>query len=88
MAGRQHGVLARAQIFSLGITAREIDRQLALGSLQRLHRGVYLLGPVLTMCARELAVVLACSPRAALSHPSAAQLWRALPYPAEPEPAR
>jgi very-short-patch-repair endonuclease len=56
------------------------------GELRRLHRGVYLVGPVPPPHALEIAAVLACGPGALLSHRSAAYLYRLLPYPAQPGP--
>ena len=58
-----------------------------VGRLHLLHRGVYAVGhrppsPLAT----AIAAVLACGPDAALSHRSAAALWRIVPrWPAPPE---
>jgi very-short-patch-repair endonuclease len=82
LARRQHGVITRAQLVSLGLEPRAIDRRVRAGKLRRLHRGVYLLGVVVPPLARELAAVLACGPGAFLSHRSAAGLWQLLPHPA------
>lgn len=80
VAGRQHGVIAHAQLLALGLGPRGIAHRLADGRLHRLHRGVYAVGHrVLTPHGRWLAAVLACAPEAALSHRSAAALWRMLP---------
>jgi very-short-patch-repair endonuclease len=58
------------------------DRRLADERLHPVHRGIYLVGhrapPPL---AREAAALLACGPRAVLSHRTAAALWELLPYP-------
>jgi very-short-patch-repair endonuclease len=45
------------------------------GRLRRLHRGIYLVGPILPPWGREFAAVLACGPHACLSHISAGGLW-------------
>ncbi|MFO7894827.1 MAG: DUF559 domain-containing protein [Longimicrobiales bacterium] len=45
------------------------------GRLHRLHYGVYRVGPRLSPHADVMAGVLACGPRAAVSHVSAAALW-------------
>lgn len=45
------------------------------GRLRRLHRGVYLVGPVEGGLTRESAAVLACEPSALLSHMPAVSLW-------------
>lgn len=44
-----------------------------------MHRGVYLVGPLTAPHAGEMAAVLACGARAALSHWSAAALWSMAP---------
>jgi very-short-patch-repair endonuclease len=46
-----------------------------------LHRGVYQVGAI-TPHSHEIAALLACGTNAALSHRSAAALWKLLPYPA------
>jgi very-short-patch-repair endonuclease len=48
-----------------------------------MHRGIYLVGPIMPALAREMAAVLACGTGAVLSHHSAAALWKLLPYPAQ-----
>jgi predicted transcriptional regulator of viral defense system len=76
LATRQHGVVARRQLFEHGLTPRMIDRRLESGRLLTLHRGVYALGHLrLSRRGRWLAAVLACGPTAVLSHASAAALW-------------
>jgi very-short-patch-repair endonuclease len=55
----------------------------ARGEMRSLYRGVYLVGPVVTRHTLEIAAVLACGPRAVLSHRSAAYLYAILPYPAQ-----
>ncbi len=80
LAARQHGVVARAQLVALGFNRQAIAYRLKVGRLHLLHRGVYAVGhrppsPLAT----AMAAVLACGPEAALSHRSAAALWRILP---------
>ena len=80
LAARQHGVVARAQLRALGFDRSAITYRLKLGRLHLLHRGVYAVGhrppsPLAT----AMAAVLACGPDAALSHHSAAALWRIVP---------
>ncbi|HUF70499.1 MAG TPA: hypothetical protein VMM79_17750 [Longimicrobiales bacterium] len=48
------------------------------GRLCVVHRGVYVVGPVRMPRAKQMAAVLACGQGAALSHVSAAVLWRHL----------
>lgn len=74
-ARRQHGVVTRVQLLELGIRPGAIRCRMASGRLRRLHRGVYLVGPIMPPHAREMAAVLACGPAAVLSHRSAATLW-------------
>jgi very-short-patch-repair endonuclease len=82
LASGQHGVVARSQLLAAGVGSRAIDRRLVDERLHPIHRGIYLVGhrapPPL---AREAAALLACGPRAVLSHRTAAALWELLPYP-------
>ena len=80
LAARQHGVVARAQLAQFGFGAGAIKYRRKLGRLHLLYRGVYAVGhrppsPLAT----AMAAVLACGPDAALSHQSAAALWRIVP---------
>ena len=56
------------------------------GELRRLHRGVFLVGPIATPRTYEMAAVLACGGGVAISHRSAAHLLEYVPYPAQPGP--
>jgi hypothetical protein len=71
---------------SVGFTGRRIEVGLAERRIRRLWRGVYVLGTKLPPQAREMGAVLACSPRAVLSHRSATYAWQLLPRPARPTP--
>ena len=85
MAERQHGVVSRGQLRSLGLGARGIDHRVSVGRLRFLHRGVYAAGHA--PLAREavwMAGVLAAGDHAVLSHRSAAALWGLVPTPAGP----
>src|SRR4051812_22387370 len=76
-AERQHGVVTRAQLVADGVGRRAIDRRIAAGLLRPLHRGVFAVGhPALRREAWWIAAVLAAGHGAALSHRSAAALWR------------
>jgi predicted transcriptional regulator of viral defense system len=80
LAGRQRGVVTRAQLLGIGLTAGAIDHRLASARLHAIYRGVYLVGHAVPVeRARELAAVLACGRGAVLSHRSAASLWRLVP---------
>lgn len=75
LAARQHGVISVRQLRALGLDRSAVDRRLVSGHLHRLHHGVYAVGHrSLTKHGRYLAAVLACGPRAVLSHRSAADL--------------
>ncbi len=79
-AGRQHGVLSRAQLLDAGLSSRAIRSHMRAGLLHRVHRCVYAVGhDGLSDRGRALAAVLACGDGAALSHRSAAALWRIVP---------
>jgi very-short-patch-repair endonuclease len=77
LAERQHGVVAVRQLYSLGLSDRQLRHRVAGGWLHRIHRGVYAVGH------RDLigegwwmAAVLACGEGALLSHQAAAELWK------------
>jgi predicted transcriptional regulator of viral defense system len=76
VARRQWGVVSRAQLEAIGLSARGIEEMLRTRRLIRLYRGVYAYGH--DRLRREgywLAAVLACGPGTVLSHRSAAALW-------------
>jgi very-short-patch-repair endonuclease len=76
IAGRQYGVVRRAQLYELGFDNPALERRIANGRLHRLHRGVYAVGhTIVPPRGRWLAAVLACGDGAVLSHRSAAALW-------------
>jgi very-short-patch-repair endonuclease len=76
IAGRQHGIVTRAQLIAAGLDASTIGRRVDTARLHLLYRGVYAVGhrPP-SPHARAMAAVLACGPGAVLSHRSAAALW-------------
>jgi very-short-patch-repair endonuclease len=87
IAGRQRGVVSRAQLLAAGIDGGAIERRLRAGRLHPVHRGIYLVGHgVMADRAREVAALLACGRGAVVSHVSAANLLQLLPYPARPRP--
>lgn len=76
IAGRQHGVVTRAQMLAAGVGSSVIADWTAAGHLHRLHRGVYAVGhPNVSWEGRLLATVFACGDGAMLSHSSATRLW-------------
>jgi very-short-patch-repair endonuclease len=77
---RQHGVVSIRQLLHLGFSQDAVEHLAGLGRLHRLHHGVYAVGHTdLSLRGRCLAAVLACGPRALLSHYSAAWLWGLTP---------
>jgi very-short-patch-repair endonuclease len=79
LAGRQHGVVARAQLIAADIGARAIDLRLRSGRLHPLHRGVYAVGhQVVSLRGRWMAATLATG--GVLSHRSAGALWGLRPF--------
>jgi very-short-patch-repair endonuclease len=72
-------VVERAQLMALGLSVDAIEGRVKRGSLRTVHRGVYAVGHLaLTRNGRFMAAVLACGDGSALSHLSAAVLWRIL----------
>ncbi len=72
----QHGLIHRDQALRLGLSRAQIERKLATGEWEIVHRGVYRLRsvpPTFEQCA--LGACLAAGPQAVASHESAAWLW-------------
>ena len=75
LAAAQHGVVARRQLRSLGMSDRQIARAVEAARLHRVFRGVYALGhPRVSEFGRLQAATLACGEGAVISHRSAAAL--------------
>jgi very-short-patch-repair endonuclease len=68
-------VVTITQLQAAGISKHAVARRVASGWLTRLHRGVYLVGPLPAPFSAEMAAVLACGRTALLSHHSAAAIW-------------
>jgi very-short-patch-repair endonuclease len=80
LATRQEGVAGRAQLAALGFTRNEIDNRISSGRLIRVHQGVYAVGhEALSDRGRMIAALIAAGPGAALSHRTAAYLWKLNP---------
>jgi very-short-patch-repair endonuclease len=82
LAREQHGVVATRQLSALGYSRRMIEHRVGAAELHRIHKGVYAVGHTrLSMKGLFMAAVLACGPRALLSHHAAASLHDLRRYP-------
>ncbi len=73
LAASQHSVVALWQLVERGLSPNAVRKRVAGGRLHRVHEGVYAVGhPRLTRKGYDMAAVLACGRRSALSHRSAA----------------
>jgi very-short-patch-repair endonuclease len=70
----QHGVVTRVQLLGAGLPAHRLERRVRTRRLRPVHRGVYLVGPLVSSRAMEMAAVLACGAGSRVSHRSAARL--------------
>ena len=76
VADRQHGLIGRDQLLSLGLAPHQIKYRVRVGRLNPVFRGVFAVGRrKLSKEGHWIAAVLAGGSRATLSHPSAAELW-------------
>jgi hypothetical protein len=75
MAHKSHGIVTRKQLQHAGLTPSEIKHRVGIGSLLRVHRGVYRVGHAApSRNATYMAAVLACGAGAVLSGRAAAHL--------------
>jgi very-short-patch-repair endonuclease len=75
VAARQHACVTSAQLAEAGLSRHAIAHRVGTGWLRRLHRGVYLVGPLQAPHSRAMAATLAVGAGALLSHHAAAVLW-------------
>jgi hypothetical protein len=74
-------VVSGAQLRRLGFTKYAVRRRVESKRLQRVHSGVFAVGHLaLTVDSRRLAAVMACGPKALLSHRAAASVQGLLSY--------
>jgi hypothetical protein len=77
LAADQSGVLSRGQILDAGLSAALVNSRLNRGSWRRIYPGVYSTSSAHpTRTASLWAAVLYSGPGAALSHQTAAELWK------------
>jgi very-short-patch-repair endonuclease len=74
VARAQHGAIARRQLRAIGLGDNGITGWLARGRLQRMFRGVFMVGPLRGDRCEEAAAVLACATPAWVSHASVAYM--------------
>jgi very-short-patch-repair endonuclease len=80
LANRQGGVVSRGQLVARGISAKAIDYRVAVGRLRAVHRGVYAVGhDAISTRGQLVAGLLVAGAGAALSHRTAAAVWRLTP---------
>jgi very-short-patch-repair endonuclease len=80
IARRQDNVMTLAQLLEAGLGPRGVRHRVQAGKLQRLHRGVFLLGAAPpSRMARARAAVMACGEGAVVSHRSAAEMFGLIP---------
>jgi very-short-patch-repair endonuclease len=80
LASRSGGAVDRAQLRALGLGRGAIRHRLEIGRLRPLHHGVYAVGhDALPPRGRLVAGLLVAGPGAALSHRTAAGLWKLTP---------
>src|ERR1700712_4730583 len=85
LARWQHGAISVSQLAGFGLDHNAIHHRVRTGRLHRARRGVYAVGRAeLSRLGCLMADVLACGPGAALSHTSAAALWRIRPDAGQP----
>jgi hypothetical protein len=85
LARQGHGVVSRAQLGAIGLSRTEIESRVRRRWLHRVHHSVYAVGHLaLSRNGRFMAAVLAAGEGAALSHFSAAVLWRLIDDPGGP----
>lgn len=77
LAGRQSGVVSRAQLESVGVSDSAMSRWVQSHRLHRIHPGVYAVGhAALSLDGRLIAALLYGGDDAVFSHTTAAWLWR------------
>jgi hypothetical protein len=85
-AATRRGLITHATLREIGLSRQGIAARCRRHALVRVYQGVYFVGHAeRTPIAQAEAAVMACGPRAALSHDSAAALWGLRRWPLTPE---
>jgi very-short-patch-repair endonuclease len=84
LASSQHGLVTRAQLLAIGVTAGAVRQRVRTERLRPVQRGVYRLGPLVSAREREMGAILACGAHAVVSHRNAAVLRLLLPQQGAP----
>lgn len=79
LAGTQHGIVTTRQLAGSGFGARAIRRRVDGGWLVRVHDGVYQVGVFGGAYASEMAGLLLCGPRSAISHWTSVAVYELAP---------
>jgi len=79
LARGRHGAVSLEQLAAAGLGRHAVANRVRLGWLRRVHRGVYLVGPLETPHSRAMAATLAVGDGALISHHAAAALWELRP---------
>ena len=80
IASRCGGVIDRTQLSALGLARGAIAHRIRVGRLRPLHHGVYAVGhEALQLRGWLVGALLVAGPRSALSHLTAAVLWKLIP---------
>ena len=80
VAGRQDNLITWDQLVRIGIGRRAVARRVENGRWQRIHKAVYLIGPAPpTLSAKARAAAFTCGDGAAVSHRTAAVIWKLVP---------
>jgi very-short-patch-repair endonuclease len=75
LAAHQQGMVSTPQLAAAGFDDAAIAAMVVGGWLARVLRGVYRVGPFAGPYGDEMAALLACGPRSALSHRTSLHMW-------------
>lgn len=82
VAAAQHGCVTTAQLRAAGLSRDAIAHRVRIGWMLRRHRGVFIVGPLVSPLTESSAALLACGAASALSYESAGARLVLRPEPA------